>query len=136
MVLTYIKRIRHSMRCVTGVYLRDITHSVFAILHLNGLQSMLSSCIILVKVIHLSVHKEIFGLWLTMIGWVFVCVFVQIFSFFYTKYFPFVFGKHWLHGPPCSWLILRAWSTLIVLWQNSFIHKMCSDLKKKWKVEE
>ena len=35
MVATHIKRIKHSVRCVTGVYLGDITRSVFVILYLN-----------------------------------------------------------------------------------------------------
>ena len=35
MVPTYIEKIRHSMFCVTGVYLRDLTNRIFSILHLT-----------------------------------------------------------------------------------------------------
>ena len=42
MVATYAKKIKHSMPCVTGVYLRDITNMIFIILHLN--MSCLSVC--------------------------------------------------------------------------------------------
>ena len=42
MVATHIKKTKHSMLCVTGVYLRDITNTNFVILHLNV--SHLSDC--------------------------------------------------------------------------------------------
>ena len=35
MVLSYIKKITHSMLCVTDVYLRDKTNTVLSILHLT-----------------------------------------------------------------------------------------------------
>ena len=35
MVTTHIKMIKHSMPCVTGVYLRDVINMIFVILHLN-----------------------------------------------------------------------------------------------------
>ena len=35
MVATLIKKIKHSMLCVTGVYLRDITDMIFVTVHLN-----------------------------------------------------------------------------------------------------
>ena len=35
MVTTHIKKIKHSMLCVTGVYLRDLDNMIFVILHLN-----------------------------------------------------------------------------------------------------
>ena len=46
MVLTYIKKIRHSMLCVTGVYLGDITDMTFSVLHwnVNHLSICCSSC--------------------------------------------------------------------------------------------
>ena len=34
-VSTHIKKIRHSLLCVTGVHLWDITKTIFVILHLN-----------------------------------------------------------------------------------------------------
>ena len=34
-VATHIEKIKHSLLCVTGVYLRDITNTFFVILHLN-----------------------------------------------------------------------------------------------------
>ena len=34
MVLTSIEKIRHSMLCVTGVYLRDMINRIFSVLHL------------------------------------------------------------------------------------------------------
>ena len=43
MVATPIKKIKHSMLCVTGLYLKDITNTLFVILHLNV--SHLSDCI-------------------------------------------------------------------------------------------
>ena len=42
MVATHIKKIKHNMLCMTGVYLRDITRTVFVILHFNV--SCLSIC--------------------------------------------------------------------------------------------
>ena len=42
MVATHVKKIKHSMLCVTGVYLREITNTNFVILHLNA--SGLSVC--------------------------------------------------------------------------------------------
>ena len=38
LVLTDIKKIWHSMLCVTGVYLRDITNMIFVILHVSHLR--------------------------------------------------------------------------------------------------
>ena len=35
MVATHFKRIKHSVLCVTGVYLRDISYMIFVILYLN-----------------------------------------------------------------------------------------------------
>ena len=35
MVATHLKKIKQNVPCVTGVYLRDITNMIFAILHLN-----------------------------------------------------------------------------------------------------
>ena len=35
MVAIHIKKIKHSMLCVTGVYLKDIANTSFVILHLN-----------------------------------------------------------------------------------------------------
>ena len=35
MVATHIKKFKHSMLCVTGVYLRDITNMIVVILHLR-----------------------------------------------------------------------------------------------------
>ena len=35
MVLTYVKKIRHSVLCATGVYLRDITNTTLSILELE-----------------------------------------------------------------------------------------------------
>ena len=47
MVDTLIKQIKHSVLCVSGVYLRDITDMIFVILHLNvGHLSVCSSCLI------------------------------------------------------------------------------------------
>ena len=43
MVATHINKIKHSMLCVTGVYLRDIMNIIFVILHLNV--SHLSACV-------------------------------------------------------------------------------------------
>ena len=45
MVATYIKQIKHSTFCMTGVYLRDITNTIWVILHLNVSHlSICSSC--------------------------------------------------------------------------------------------
>ena len=45
MVATHIKKIKHNMLCMTGVYFRDITSSVFVIVHLNvDRLSICSSC--------------------------------------------------------------------------------------------
>ena len=35
MVATHIKKIKHSVFCVIGVYLRDITNTIYVILYLN-----------------------------------------------------------------------------------------------------
>ena len=42
MVATHIKKIKHGMLCITGVYLRDITYTIFIVLHLS--MSCLSIC--------------------------------------------------------------------------------------------
>ena len=60
----HIQKIKHSMLCVTGVYLRDITYIIFVILHLN------SSCLnVCSSLIMLAVDDS----------WLFVyCLFSQI----------------------------------------------------------
>ena len=35
MIATLIKKIRHSVLCLTGVYFRNITNTIFVIFHLN-----------------------------------------------------------------------------------------------------
>ena len=46
MVATHIKKINHSILCVTGVYLRDIIYTIFIFLHLNVSRlSVCSSCL-------------------------------------------------------------------------------------------
>ena len=53
MVATHIKKFKHSMLCVTGVYLRDITNIIFAILLLNVSHlSVCSSCLVKSAYIH------------------------------------------------------------------------------------
>ena len=42
MVATHVKKIKHGMLCITGVYLRDITYTIFIVLHLS--MSCLSIC--------------------------------------------------------------------------------------------
>ena len=42
MVLTYIKKVRHSMLCVTGVYLSDITDTIFFPLQCESSERLLS----------------------------------------------------------------------------------------------
>ena len=45
MVFTCIRKDKHTMVCVTGVYLSDITDIIFSILHLNvSPLSICSSC--------------------------------------------------------------------------------------------
>ena len=47
MVATHIETIKHSKLCVTGVYLRDITNTIFVILHLKVSRlSICSSCVV------------------------------------------------------------------------------------------
>ena len=49
LVATHIKKIKLSVLCVTGVYLRHITNVIFVILHLNVRhQSVCFSCFIIV----------------------------------------------------------------------------------------
>ena len=49
MVAIHIKKIKHSVLYVTGVYLRDITNVIFVILHLNvGRIDVFFSCFPLV----------------------------------------------------------------------------------------
>ena len=67
MALTYLKKIRHSILCVTGVYLRDITNIIVSILHLNV--SHLSVCF---SSVFLCVYVFVVVAW--MFGQVFVCV--------------------------------------------------------------
>ena len=42
MVAAYVKKIKHSMLCVTGVFIRDITNTIFVTLHVN--MSRMSVC--------------------------------------------------------------------------------------------
>ena len=45
MVATHVKKIQHSVLCVTGVYLRDIMNIIFVISHLDASHlSICSSC--------------------------------------------------------------------------------------------
>ena len=47
LVATHIKKIKLSVLCVTGVYLRHITNVIFVILHLNvSYLSVWSSCLL------------------------------------------------------------------------------------------
>ena len=61
MVATHSKKIKYSMLCVTGVYLRDVTNTIFVILHLN-LRDVTNTIFV---ILHLNVSsKHLLFMWL------------------------------------------------------------------------